>query len=269
MPIRYTSRAKRPAYRKRRYAKKPMVKKAIKQAKKTMFNKRVLQVIKRDTETKHATPIIVDQLYIEGYTATATTSTILDLSLVFSNITQGTTQTSRAGNRIEPSNVVFKGFLNYLVPSVENCPNEQFLLKMVVFRMKRGYSENPNMSKFLQLGASAFAPINQLTDVIRQINKDEIVVYAVRTFKLGPSSNNGSPGSSSANNDYPLTRFFNINLTKHCKNVIYNDTDVPCMNKQFYVGFMGGAYDGSTNSTPSGAFPVAISYSVECAYKDG
>jgi len=268
MPNRYYSRAKKPAYRKRKYGKKAVIKKAVKQAKNMMFNKRVLQVIKRDTETKHALPIIGTD-FITGYNPGTATSYNIDLSLIFSNITQGTTQTSRSGNRIEPSNVAFKGFLSYHVPNVEGTPSEQFHLKMVVFRMKRGYSEPINMSKFLQLGASSFPPANQLTDVIRQINKDEIVVYADRTFKLGPQDNQGTPGSSSANNDYPLTRFFNINLTKHCKNVIYNDTDTPCINKQFYVGFLGGGFDGAVNGSATYQFPISINYSVECAYKDG
>jgi len=268
MPLRYTSRPKKTAYKKRKTGKKQMVKKAIKQVNNQMFTKKVLAVVKKESETKHALPLIDGPVLLTGYSTISLTSTIINLHDVFGNIPQGTGQSERTGNRIRPVNVSFKGYLSYQL-SQEGTDAEPYYVKMIIFRMKDGYATQANMSQFLQLGNSAFAPANQLTDVIRQINKDIITVYAVRTFKIGPADNHGAPGSSSANNNFPLTRFFNINLTKHCKNVIYSDSALPAVNKTFYCGFLAGAYDGSVNSQASKYIPVAINYSVECAYKDG
>lgn len=88
-------------------------------------------------------------------------------------------------------------------------------------------------------------------------------------FKLGSSLylNSGSTAND-ANNDFKLSKYFNINLTKYIPKVIrYDDATTSPENVGLYATFLMCYADGSTidnSGYPEFAFSGVINYS----YKD-
>lgn len=238
MPVRYTT--KRRTYRKRTPVKK-QVKKAVKKVHKQIFAKKVKQVINRMAEEKTASNFGGVQL-IEVFNSTLTPpqSTILDITNALYQIAQGTGQGDRIGNRITLTKFNFKGYVTFASPGA-TLP---IYLKMIVFKQKLD-GNNPDMSRMLHNGNTDIAPTNTLRDIIIPLNNDYYTIFATRTFKLGTST-------VVTNNDFSLTKFFNINMLKHCKNVVYSDSLTDPTNKKFYVGFLAGYNDGTAVPVSTG-----------------
>lgn len=247
--------------------KKKTIKKAISKAQRNIFTNKVMSVIKRHTETKYAQPIVKSQTQIFAYD-TVSTSTFIELTSIFGNIGQGTGQGDRVGNVISPVSFTFRGAISYSIQ--EGLPQTAYIVKMVIFRMKNTLSASaPDMSKFFQYGNTTQPPQNSLLDIRQKINKNDIVVYATRVFKINQASG-GETGT--ANNDFKLTSMFSVNLTKYVRKVIYDDETLLCKNHQMFVGFLVAPYDGSTigssGEPPQTPTNLNIGYDIQCSYKD-
>lgn len=236
MPVKYAKRS----YKKRPTMKK-VVKKAVGQAKKKMFAKSVKQVINRMSETKNAGNYGGVQA-VEAYNSALTPpqSTIIDLTSPLDTIAQGTGQGDRIGNKIKLTKFNVKGYISFNSTGTLAGASIPVYIKMIIFKQKLN-DGNPDMSRLLHNGNTDIAPTNTLRDMIIPINTDYYTVFATRIFKLGTSAIAGLQ-----NNDYHLTRFFNVSLLKHCKSVTYSDTLVTPQNKKFYCGFLAGYADGTS-----------------------
>lgn len=234
--------------------------------------------MKRQEETKHCEPLQnLAGLALKAYggTSTPTSSTFIELTSLFNLISQGTGQGDRIGNKISPVRFVFSGFMNYNadIPGAASNSQPQYV-KMFIFRMKNTLSATaPDMTKFFQYGNASQAPTGYIQDIKSRVNTDDIVLYATRLFKLCPSAmpnSTGIIGAAFTNNDYKLTQAFKIDLTKHCKKVVYDDTTATIKNHQMFCAFVFGmndcgavvAYEGEKYT------PIQIAYNIECSYKD-
>jgi len=232
MPGKYT---KRRVYRKRTTAKKS-VKKVVKKANKQVFAKKVKQVINRMAEEKQAANFGGgQQIQVFDASSSPPQSSIIDITSCLYSIGQGAGQGERIGNRISLCKFNFKGYITFN-PSGSTVP---LYVKMIVFKQKLD-GNSPDMSRMLHNGNTDIAPTNTLRDILIPLNNDYYTIFATRTFKLSNTNitNNG-------NNDFSLTKFFNINMLKHCKNVVYSDSLTDPTNKKFYVGFLAGFNDGT------------------------
>lgn len=266
-------------YKKKATTKRKVVKKAIKKANNRIFAKKVLKVVKRQEETKYAQPLSISAIPIYAYNDVSGTvqpvpftSTFIELTSIFNTVGQGTGQGGRIGNKISPVNFVFKGIMSATNASADGTGAENpTYVKMIICRMKNAFNaKSIDMSNFFQFGNGAIAPSNRLQDIYNQINRDEIVVYATRTFKLGASEYGA--GYNQNNNDFKLCKPFKVNLTKWVKNVCYNDTG-NITNHQMFAVFVAGMYNGypipaSTASPPDYPVCAGITYDIQLAYKD-
>jgi len=242
--------------------------------------------MKRAEETKHAQPLQnLNGTQLYGYSAVAQlagipagTSSFIELTTIFNTIGQGTGQGDRIGNRISPNKFLFCGYMNFnanLAPSPGYYNANPMYVKMFIFRMKNTLiAPNPDMTKFFQYGNSSQAPTGYIQDMKNKINTDDIVLYATRTFKLAPSAlvaTSGTIGQADTNNDFKLTQRFQVDLTKHVKKVIYDDTTLTIKNHQMFAAFLFGRNDlaplvkDASNNYPT---PIQIAYDIQVSYKD-
>lgn len=262
--------------RKKVTGKRKFIKKAITKAKHKIFAKSVLRIVKRSEETKHAQPVQnLRGTQIFAYNSVggsaqpvANTSTFIELTSIFNTIGQGTGQGDRVGNRISPTKFSFTGWINYSQNYTQN--NLPCYIKMVIMRMKNTVNaQYPNMQNFLQYGNTTQQPQNLLNDIRQLINKDDVIVYAQRTFKLGPAASS----SALSNNDFKLCQSFNINLTKYIKTAIYDDQMANMKNHQMFAVFLGGTFSSEPLAPSEGTpvdypLPANITYNIELSYKD-
>lgn len=250
-----------------RYKKKPTVKKVVKKAivkaKHQAFARAVKKVVLKVAETKHCQPLSSTGFVIKAYQSLGVPpqSTTIDIKSILDGIAQGTGEGDRIGNRIRVTSFLFKGFVSFMQDG-----NKPLFLKMIIYRNKND-AANPDMSRFLSYGNVDSPPNNNLTDIIRRINTDYYTVYASRMFKLGNSTfATGGTATGLENNDFKMTQFFNINLTKYMRDPIYNDTLSTVTNKAMYVSFLVGYFDGSTVTAAQSV--ATMSYDVMVSYKD-
>jgi len=253
-----------------------MYKKAIKQVDNKIFAKKVLKVVKKQEETKHAQPLQdLGGIALYGYAnfvqsgIPAGTSSYIELTSIFNTIGQGTGQGDRIGNRISPNKFIFHGFMNYnnsLTLPLNNL--QPMVVKMFIFRMKNTVSApNPDMTKFFQYGNTSQAPTGYIQDMKNKVNSDDINLYATRTFKLAPSA----MSATASNNDFKLTQAFKVDLTKYVKKVIYDDTTATIKNHQIFVSFLFGRNDCQALAKDANneySVPIQIGYTIEASYKD-
>lgn len=236
---------------------KPSVSVAVKRYVKTAISRR--------QEDKLGTPYVLNSTAIQPYVGPTTPGTIINLTTVLSQITQGAGQGQRIGNVITVKSLNFKGHVNMInLPTGTNLQNTPCFLKMFIGRKQVDLSSPTDQSQLFMAGNSASPPGNLPQDIYRWVNKDLFRIYATRVFKLGVA---GTQASSFANNDFMTTRFFNISLNKHIGNVKYNDTDAFPTNCAYYAWFVMCAYDGTAISI-SGHPAVEIHCDVSVKYDD-
>jgi len=273
-----TRSAKRSNYSKsKKYTPKP-VKKIVKSALKSNFNKKVMAVVHRNEETKIAQPlanndvqIVPYQLAGAGIDSIAPTS--FDIIPLLNGIPVGSGQGARVGNQIDNVRITLKGSIANISASTR-----PFMVKMIVFRDKKNQFApfaTPdgvnNLSDFLQYGNGVINPQNSAIDMVRYINRDRYTVYATRMFKLGSSTSSSNP-----NNDFSVQRYFKIDLSKHISKIRYSESNDTGNNpgvvtpQNLWVTFLVCYADGTEitfGETPS--YPtVEITMDAVCTYKD-
>lgn len=249
-------------YKKKYSPKRKIVSRAVKQANKKIFAKNVLKVVKGHTETKYGAPYLENGLSLTAQDGATNVMTLYDLKTgIFENVQQGSGQGDRVGNQISPVSISFKGSL--VNTSISTRP---FLVKMFVFKDKLNQVSNSagDLSDIFQLGNQEQGPLNLPSDMIHRWNKDRYIVYTSRVFKLGSSTPTSNP-----NNDFSVQRFFNINLTKHFKKIMYDDDNGCVKPSNLWVGFLI-AYADNTAITfgPYTGPSCQISFTGEISFKD-
>lgn len=239
----------------------------------------VRSMLKHYTETKHAMPVYADDINILPYSLATTHSfTTLNLNQIFANVSQGTADGQRIGDKIKVNKLTFKGFINWDSSKLndETYTHIPVYVKMFVFRRQDGldspatYSGASGVgeSDILMNGPTATAPNNKLSDFNKLFNRDVYRIFKVKQFKLGPSAVGNTPESSGQwNNDFKFSQRFNINLSKHIDVVKYKEGTPYQQNCAFYVGFLI-AFGNSSNINAASKPPVEIHYTTNMSYED-
>jgi len=202
--------------------------------------------------------------------ATVTAPTVIDLDvLIFNQITQGTGETQRIGDKIYPSKILYEGFVVMDSASVsgKTAPN---YLRMIILKDKLNQSVN-SFNDLFETSSSGpnTQPTNSLLDITRRVNSDRYIVYTQRVFKLGAADVSATGGTQAGNNDFKISKFFKVDLTKHMKKL---DFDVSGLTSpaNLQVVFVGSYADNSTIAfTPSYDGPAnRITSTLRISYRD-
>lgn len=180
------------------------------------FRKKVMSVVKRQQEVKTYNGIVYNDQPLTLLDTGVTPPTVYDLaqpgSVGVFNIPQGISDGERVGDKVKIRSLVLKGCL------VNNAiANRPFYIKMFVLKDKDNQQVN-DFADLFELNGAATTPLNLLSDIYQRVRTDRYIVYAARVFKLGPSD-----AATNPNNDFAVSRMFSINLTKHIKQIQFND----------------------------------------------
>jgi len=252
MPKQYGRRAAAP------YKKCTSASKGSSQRTAPAFRKKVLAVVKRIQETKNA--VLPNAVTITVWDPATQVLTQDDMTQsVFSAIQQGVSDGQRIGNKISIRSWTIKGSIVSTLPT-----NAPFYIKMIILKLRN--PQNGGLSPYSNLfeATNPSQPINTLHDIYSPLNKDSYVFYAARVFKLGSSTNAANP-----NNDFSVSKMFSIDMTKHVKQVIWDQGQAPTNLSDLSIIFLG-CYADNTAITfgPYTGPTVDIDYTSYVRYTD-
>jgi len=190
-------------------------------------------------------------------------------------VSQGTAQNQRVGNRIRLTKATFSGIIIPKPYNATTFPNPQpQVIQMYIYWDKQNPTSVPDpfaANDFFNLGSTAMDFTNSLVDSWLPINTDRYNVVVRKTFKIGYSAYEGTGinvGSQAfSNNDFKLAQRFTVNLTKHLpKNVVYNDNTVEASSRGLYVMFVTCASDGGLFG--SGLVPAEVAWTANASFTD-
>lgn len=238
------------------------------------FRKKVLTVVKRTQELKICMMEDQNNSSITLYnSAVPTPPTVIDLDqLISAQIQQGTGETQRIGDKIYPSKVLYEGFLVARTIPTETTPIPcaPCYMRMIILKDKLNQSVNNwgDLFETSTTGISA-APTNTLLDITRRVNGDRYTVYTQRVFKLGnASSYDTRQPVIGTNNDFKVSKFFKVDLTKHMKKIDF-DTAGLTSPSNLQVIFVGAYADNSAITfTVYNGPPVNITSTLRISYRD-
>lgn len=231
------------------------------------FRTKVKAVVKRMQEVKQYIATLQVNTQIESY-GPAQPFSYYDITGAFmNNLPSGSNDGERVGDKISTRSFILRGVL-YCGPEGQTPTNYPTVVRIVVFKDKTNvdFSTNPLTDFFEGTTPALSTPANNLQDIMRHVNNERYTVLAQRIIKIGPAAN-GATGSN-ANNDYKISKFFRINLTKDLKQFVYNTTTGHVTNHpSLYVAFIAVAGDGVTTA-PATALPVYYTLYADYKYTD-
>ena len=186
----------------------------------------------------------------------------------YMNISQGTGQGDRIGNKVSTRKCFIKFVLFPGTYSALNNPNPAPQdIRIIIFKWKdtpTTLASTSTMSNFWQRGDSSEAPSGTLTDMIHDVNKDKYTVYYDKTVKVG-YQNDATSGSytfsqSYWNNDYKVNVIRKIDVTKWCpKTIGYLDNSTLPETPVLQMMILSSTADNTQNN----AIPTGIVYSTQ------
>lgn len=230
------------------------------------FRKKVLTVVKRTQEVKVS--MMQDQLsqltfFYNPIAPTAPYSIDLD-SLIFNSINQGVGENERIGDKIAPSKVSYEGFM--VINDGTATYSRPSYIRMIILKDKLNQSVNTFSDLFEgSVGTSGVAPTNTLQDITSRVNSDRYTVLTQRVFKLGASTG----ATVIPNNDFKVSKFFKVDLTKHMKKIEFDDAGLTSPSN-LQVVFVGSYADnGTIVFSPSYTGPAtSITSTLRISYRD-
>lgn len=190
-----------------------------------------------------------------SYPSTATipnnfnSQNIIDTSIAWANIAQGTGEGDRVGNKIKLTKFMFNFILNYNV--AVNVP--QFVRMWVVtykFDPNNAATadiwsglQTSNSNNFFDNGNTSNGMGGTLLDLVAPVNTNAWTVHKCKTYKIGAASA-PSGGTTIGNNDFKYAIKTKVNLLKYQKQIKYNDTSTTSFNKKIFIIFECIGADG-------------------------
>lgn len=192
-------------------------------------------------------------------------------------VQQGTSQSTRIGNKIKTRKCTFRGYL-YALPydaTTNPTPSPQDVY-MYIFRLRQdgdlAAAQASITSDFFQVGATDAPFSGTPLDWLRRVNSDQIVLYERRLFKVGFATYAGTGTSAAyqqdANNDMQISNYFDIDVTPYvAKNVQFNDNTAMPTTYKTYVLFEA-VTAGDRVGPAADDYQVALDYSVIYEFED-
>lgn len=221
----------------------------------------------------------VQSLVLGTYTATP----VSQVSVLVPTLSKGTEEYQRVGSQVTLKRAVLRG---YIRPKLANATDGFYTTaeKLWNLRMIIGKPRNFNavsvqgragdinigdLNNLLRDGIDnkPFASNNPLS-LIRPIAKTYWKIAHDKIYRIGISSNGSATvqGLKADNNNYPVNRFFTIDLTKHFKKkLIYDESSSYPQNDSLYMIFnlcdIAGLGTGDTNC-------VDVTWYLDYEYED-
>lgn len=272
---------------------KTTIKKAVRKARNRNFAGKVRAVIGRMAETKVANYAIQNKNII-NVNSSAFQGTIVVLGSGSGGqypmeISQGTGQANRIGNKITTQRLMIRGDvrLNTYFNNTTNYNPVPGYVTMWVVKLKPFLDDDVTTLKtvidgsFFQAGNGAVGMTGQLQDLYRMPNAQQITVLKRRVWKIGTSSMPGGGASGSGdqsnqywnNNDFRLSHLFKQDLTKCVPKILnFQDTNNNNVDRKSYLFFSFIRVDGAIPQTNlgaySGAVPAYLDYEIDYTFKD-
>lgn len=177
------------------------------------------------------------------------------------NITQGTTQSTRIGNKVNIKKALVKLVIYPTIydAGTHNLPMPNYVM-VYIFGMKPQYDTfaqvtsaiNPVNGTFFQDGNASKGFQSLLTDLLSDVNTDVVTPFYKRVVKIGPSSFTGSGNQINEqyynNNDFKYSSLMKIDITKHFPKVLlWNDSSTTVASRGMYMVLVPCHADGSTS----------------------
>lgn len=166
--------------------------KAVRKARTHNFNKRVLKVLNRASETKMKVVSVVDghSIYGQGLLSTSQNQGSGHSGYIVPNLLssialdQGTEQEQRVGNKIQNAKLTISGVLKSNVYDATTNPYlSPFEVHMVVYKSKNDTQGNPLQIKAKP--ANTIGPADgTLENTLYPYNRDKYMIHKVRVFRL-------------------------------------------------------------------------------------
>lgn len=259
----------------RRYSRKPTVKKAIRQVRAKAFRKKVLSVIHREAETKEAMVTFATTSFNSGISGTG------DNCRIIPNIVNGSADNQRIGDQIRAQKLILEGIINFTPITGVTLQNNPGLGRIAVRMMIVTPKSFPNWATasgatswqdyLLKKGGTTSGFTGSPFDLYAPVNRDAVTCHYNKVFYLTQPwvLHNGST-TDTAMDVGNVTRHFKkvFNL----KNSLWKydaavDTGLTPVNKGMIL-VLGYAYtDGSTSPDVLNT-RVTLQYESRLQYED-
>ena len=235
---RYQRKAKRGV---RRTARKPKVSLPVKR-----YVKRALH---QNTENK----LWID-FYLNVPIASAVGAVPSNIALL-PQLSQGTAQNQRVGNKVKVRRAYVKGYCNLLPYNVTNNINGgPILVKLFVIKYKKQnintLSSTDITTQFFETGSGSTGFQGNVLDMLFQGNDSSWKICMTKQFELGTTSQSAFTGQygTSYNDNSKMTIPFYFNYTKHLKKtLLYQDSSTSvCQNDNLWLAFQAVYADGTS-----------------------
>lgn len=223
----------------RKYARKPKAK--------MTFEKRVMNIVHKQAETKQKVINLFNNSNIQGSGLSSGNGVQVANILSSMSVAQGLEQEQRQGNEISNCKLRLRGLLESLPVSAETNPSYyNYEIHMVVFKKK---DDPTNSNLFLKTAPGNITTTcdGTLINTMYPYNKDLYVIKRTRVFRMQPVSPENS--SLAQPDTYIFRRFYvDIPISKKLK---YNDSLTDPTNDWVSIGFYVVNADGTTQAGTS------------------
>jgi hypothetical protein len=256
--------AKRPARRNYRTTRSGMpARKTITKNRKTTkqtFNKRVLAVVNRNTETKMKIVNIFNESVIHGFglkTTAGITPTVPGATntniLQTMDLQQGMNQEGRIGNEVGNCKLRLRGYIHSLLYSdTTNTSYLPYEVHMLVYKKKKEITND--FSNIKSLPNNSVGEIDHtIINTVYPFNTDSYIIKKHRVFKMRPLLSNAFTNEGHYNSQFsnaPAFRRFQVDINISNKLMYADKLNIPSndwVGVLFYVinGDGGELYNGS------------------------
>lgn len=192
----------------------------------------------------------------------------------FLNITQGSGEGDRIGNKIRTKRLVFEYVINARQYDVTTnpLPTPQDI-KMWFLTSRDDPTTLPtqgSFTSFFQAGDTAVAPTGLIQDLLYSVNEDLFKVHATREHKVGYQFANGTGAQAGfqylTNNDYAYNVRGKIDLTKYIPKTFHFNDNAPYPNNPLcYLVMEAVPATGFSNGITQ---PLLMNYSIKYEFTD-
>jgi len=252
---------KRTTYKSKRYAKRSS-RRSTKRYPKRTLDRAIKQVVRRHMETKCN----------QGTSAQINVNNIIaadDCYFLYPSITQGTGQSERIGNKIQPVyfNVKLLISCNDVKGIIASPTPTYFDIYIFKLKQQNAYAGPPtstDMTKFLQSDNTSISYTGDTLSGLRPVNDDLFTLVTKRRCVLSNMTNS----TATLNIGAPVmpARTYSFNLTKHVKKtIIFDDNNGLMSNDNMFIAVGSSQMDGtSTGESLTGRYHLMV----EMKYKD-
>lgn len=279
--------------RRKVYKKKPIIRKAIKQANDKIFKKKVQNVMSKTVEIKKA------NYSQNNFAITAVPSGNFGNTIKILNpsnttgglyfVAQGSGQGNRQANVINTKKLTFGGVIhiNTFWDGTGNYNMCPLYVAMYIVKLKPGLADtvanlnNVIGTTFFQAGNGSVGFDGTLRDLVKEPNNNAITVLMKKVVKVGVSnvlSAFAVNTPNNANQQYAdstvgISKMFKINATKYIpKKIYFNDSDNAPNTRNTYFFWVPLRVDGGLIQTSgglaTGTVPAYVDFSIDYSFTD-